>query len=637
MIRSMWRRRRGIPGAGTSKAQNEGYEYVKGWNSNLSNDNVPPDQWRHGQDVRQPELGKWVTRKGNEHLSVPIGEAVDTEQTSTTGADDQEVSTTTWIAKKVTATTSKPVTKIEVNARNNSTGTGSLVLALHDDNSGEPGDLLFKTTVDEDDLAASYAYETGYSITCPTLSTSSVYWVVVYVQDGGTGNYEVSTTTNATSGLVSTDSGATWAAASADFNVKVYTATAGGAKGIARFERPNGTVVTLLAHGTNLYTVNESTGATTSIDSNLGSGSTEVRIAFVNDTLYYTDGTQKPRKYNFSANSSVSDALENARDVISHKGLLFYVSAVDPTKMYFSNFADYDEFTSTDFIYVPAPKTADPIQRLMAFNGILYILTRHSKYALLGSSNQDFRLEPAISQKGLVSPHGLTHDENYIYLASDDGIYRYNGAEERNIAEDILNQWTELDAKENTVMEVFNNRLYVWYTPNGETDNTQCFVYNTLYDHWESLDTLGFIGRADGSDSFDETFLQASNRVGMVMLGEPDANDYCSMGEPVEYELYTAYTHAKAPQRFKRAPYFRPHLSSPDGAYAVSVGYDFDFAEDPTYTEISLTSATNVNPLDELRVEGEFRRLQVRYKHHAARQPVGVDGHLITFEIQRVM
>lgn len=626
-----------MPGGGTRKLQSGDYEFVKGWNSNLSNDAVPENQWRRVRDARQPELGKWDTRKGNDRFSVPIGEAVNAEQTSTSGAGNRQVSTTSWVAQKVTATATGPCTRIDVNVRNDDTGSGTLLVALCEDNSGTPGDLLLLTSIAQGSITDSYGYVSAYSITCPTITNSDDYWVVLYMQAGGTGYYEVSTTTAASTGLVSTNSGGTWGSATDASNIKLYSATAGGVKGCGRYQRPDGTIVTVFAHGTNLYSVDNSTGVATSIDSNLGGGSTYVGVAFVNDTLYYADGTQKPRKYNFSANSSVSGAIENAADVAEHKGLLFYVSAVDPTKFFFTNFAAYDTFTSTDYIYAPAPKTADPIQRLISLNGVLYIITRHSKFALLGSSNQDFRLEPAVGQKGAVGRRAVTHDENYIYIAADDGIYQYNGAEEKNIGQDILNLWRELDNKENTVMDVFGNRLYVWYTPNGETSNTECLVYNTLYNHWESLDSHTSIGGSLGADAFDESFVQASNRAGMLMWGERSANDHASMGEPMEYELLTSYWHAKTPAQWKRAPYFRPHFAGQPGTYEAQVGYDLDYANSPTYTAVQMQGTGSINPLDVLRIEGEWRRLQVRYKHHAARQPVSFDGHVLTVEAQRVI
>jgi hypothetical protein len=48
--------------------------------------------------------------------------------------------------------------------------------------------------------------------------------------------------------------------------------------------------------------------------------------------------------------------------------------------------------------------------------------------------------------------------------------------------------------KRNTVLELHNNRLYVFYTPNGESSNSRCMVYHILYGIWESDDTRAYVG-----------------------------------------------------------------------------------------------------------------------------------------------
>jgi hypothetical protein len=90
--------------------------------------------------------------------------------------------------------------------------------------------------------------------------------------------------------------------------------------------------------------------------------------------------------------------------------------------------------------------------------------------------------------------------------------------------------------------------------------------------------------------SADQTgyFLQASNRVGMLMLGEQSTNDYTTMGEPLSYELRTKYDHYGSPAQLKRAPDYRPHFDSVSGTYSITVGYATDYSDSPTETDIPL-------------------------------------------------
>lgn len=656
-IRSGLRRPVRIPSITTVKGVTKDFEYIKGWNSNLSNDDMPNDVWRYVTDAREIQVGKWDTRQGNDFLSVPIGEAVNVQQTSTTAASNFSFSQVNRFAKKVVATSTGVLTAVEVNIRNTADGTGVIVVGVYDDDSGAPGTELMRTTISPSLVTSSHQYLKGRSITCPTITDTVTYWVVGYVQDGGSNSYQISTTTNATTGLTSSDSGATWTAANLDFNVKLSTSTAGATKGVIRLKRPGGAKYTFFAHGSTLYSVNETTGVTTAVDTGLNASATYCRFAFVNDVLYYVTGLQKPRKYNFTTASEVSSAPETAAAIVEHKGVIFYLSADDVTKMFYSNFASYETFTSTDIIYVPAPKTSDPGTAFFKLNGALYIQTRNNKYVLYGAENATFRLDNAIGQKGTFSQESIAYDEDFAYLAIDDGIYRFNGAEEVNIAEDILPTWNAIPDKTSVRLELHNNRLYCFYTPAGSGENSRCLVYHTLYRIWESNDTLGYVNCTSSRYDVDDYFLQGSNRCGMVMLAERTTNDYNSMGEPLTYELRTPYNHYDTPAQFKRAPLYRPHFDSVSGTYSVQVGYATDFSDAPTYDDVSLAGTgprfddgvlfdsgavfggtAQVNPMDtSMKIPGQWRRLQIRYRHYAAREPVSFDGHVLSIETQRLV
>lgn len=658
MQRSSFRRRVQIPSVTTLKSQTKDYEFIKGYDSNTTNDDVEIDKLRYITDAREVQVGKWQTRRGTDRLSIPIGDTVNVQQASTTGAGNFSFSPAIMFAQKVTATSSGALTGISVNVRNTASATGTIVLALFSDSAGTKPNLeLFRTTLAASTVTSSYQYLRGYTITCPDIVNGTTYWIVGFVQPGGSNSYQVSTTTAASTAATSTDGGTTWTAQAFAINVKLHTGTAKPTKGCIRIKRPNGTTMTLLAHDTTLYTVNEATGATTAVDTGLDTNATYCRFGFVNDTLYYTQGTTKPRKYDWTTASSVTAAPENAYSLLPHKGLMFYLSADDPNKMYYTNFGLYDTFTSTDFLYIPSPKTGDPSKALAKLNGNLYVITRNSKFVLYGSVNGNFQLENAVGQKGTFSQESIAYDEDSIFIASDDGIYRFNGADEVNIAQDVLDWWNGLSLKSNTVLELHNNRLFVYYTPAGGAINSRCKVYNVLYKIWESDDTATYVGRTYTRYDNDNYFLLGSNRVGMLMLGEAPSNDYNNLGEPLTWELRTAYNHYDAPAQYKRAAYFRPHFDTVTNIYNVSVGYATDYSDSPTYNLVALNGTgprfdqgylfdngvrfgtpSQVNPTDDtMRISGQWRRLQIRYYHYGAREPVSWDGHVLKIETQRLV
>jgi hypothetical protein len=646
-------RRVPIPATTTDKAQTQPFDYTDGWYSGNSNDLQPPKTLQYVTDKRFKGRGKFETRKGCDPYTVPVGEAVNVQQTSTAGAGTTTLSTTTRIAEKVTATGSGVATKVEVRLKND-TGSGTVLIELYSDNAGNPGTLIGRTSVDEAVITSTLAYVGERVIQAPTITNGVAYWVVAYLQTSGSGTMIASTTTNTTNAKISTDNGQTWTTAGFSLNVKLYTSTAGGVKGLTRVYRPSGAGTTFFAHGVNVYSVNDGTGVVTSIDAGLNASTTHVRYEFVNDTMYYVDGFGKPRKYNWTTSSAVESCPVNASDLIEHAGLMFYTDAADRTKVVFSNFADYDTFTSTDFIYVPAPKKSDHITALAKLNGVLYIFTQRNKHMLLGQDNATFRLDEAYAQKGTFSRESTVFDENYIYFASDDGIYRFNGTSEKNIAEGILDEYTRLLNKQDIHLQLHNNRLYVWYTPNGQAENTECFVYNTLYDRWESKDLNTYIGRSFARHDTSGLFLQASNRAGVVYYGEQPTNDYNNLGDILQAEVRTHYDHFGKPQQKKRVPYWRPILESVSGRYTMQAGFDTDYNEDPTFSNVALqgTGFTYDDPASlydaityaqggvatdtTLNTLGEAYRWQRRYKHHAAREPFVFSGEVLKIQTKRL-
>lgn len=647
-------RRAPVPSISTAKAQTNPIDYKKGWYSGVPNDLQPDNTLRYVTDMRFDGIGKYKTRKGNDEYSVPIGEAVNVQVTSTTGASDAGFSTSTWIAEKLTATATGPLTKVDVNIKNSASATGTPIIAVYDDDSGSPGTLLATSSIVLSDITNSYAYLSARFIEGPTITNTEDYWVVTYLQTSGTGTMYVSSTTNSTNAKTSSDMGQSWSAAAYSLNIKLYTATAGGVKGLRRIYRPSGQGTTFFAHGTTLYSVNDSTGATTSVDTSLSSGVVEVRFEYVNDVLYYTDGIGKPRKWDFSSAASVTTAPGNASNVMEHVGLLFYFDADDPTKVFFTNFADYETFTSTDFIYVPAPKKSDHLKAMAKLNGVLYFFTRRNKHMLLGQDNATFRLDEAYAQKGTFSQESVVFDENYIYFASDDGIYRFNGTSEKNIAEGIIDDYTAILTKDDIHLQLFNNRLYIWYRPNGQADVTECFVYNTLYDVWEGRDLNTHISKSHARHDTTGLFLQASNKYGAVFYGELPTNDYNNLGKKIEAEVRTTYDHFGTPQQVKRITYWRPIIESVSGSYSMQAGFAANQSEDVNYVDVAIQStgytyddasslydsatyaSSSFGTDMTLNIYGSAYRWQRRYKHHAVSEPFIFAGEVLTVETQRL-
>lgn len=632
-------------------------DYSFGMNTYLSNDVLKDRFWRLAQDARIPTLGEYETRKGCDFHSAAVGETEDQTITSTTGAADKSFNTVTRLAQKFTAGASGRLSKLEVRLKNDADATGTISVALYSDSSGSPGTELAKSSIDSSSLTSSYAYLIARFITAPSLTATTAYWVVVYTQATGLNSYKWSSTTSATTAKTSTDSGLTWSATSYALNFKQHYATNGITKGLIRAVKSDGTKKTLIAHGTTISSVDDVTGALTAIKTGLNASTTYVRLVTINDTVYYVNGIDGLRKWNFTTESQVN--ATNYSMLAEHKGLLFLVDKNDPNKLVFSNFADYETFTSTDFIYVPSPKTGDPITAIAPVNGALAIWTRNKKYVLYGADNATFQLDeaPATGRKGTFTPETVTTDGNFAYFLSDDGVYRFNGTTDEPITENVYEDIRGLADKEDSIINYQKGRVRLYYTPAGQATNTQCFVWNINFssgsqDVVESIDTNTYVARAVTSAADNFELIVASSVLGQAYWQELDSNDYTNLGGDLAFELRTHYFNFGTPSRKKEVRYWKPRLATQSDNYTITIQYAYDLRDnfqsqanpnlqgsgyiwgDAGTVWGSFTWGTTPEEQEDLRIPGSYRRVAVRYLHTATRQPHRFLGHTFRVELK---
>jgi hypothetical protein len=492
-------------------------------------------------------------------------------------------------------------------------------------------------------------------VSAPLLSAADVVHVLVRGQSSTVGNYEISSTTSGTAGLTSTDSGTSWTPATRDFNVKVYTTPDGGVKGMIRVYRPNGQAVTVFAAGSSVYQVDDATGTTTVVKSGLNASATAYRFRMIQDAVYWVNGLEKPYKWDFTTVTQITAAPFIPDEIEEHVGLLFISDSTDKSKYAWSNFGEYDKWTSTDFNYAPAPKSADGINAFAKLNGILYLFANRNKMQQMGQDNATFQTTEAPSQRGTFTQESLVYDANYIYHADDEGVWKFNGSEEINLAEPFLEDYLAIPNKETIQLDIFKNRLYIFHGPAGSADNSSCFVVNLLLNKYESLDKNTFIGRTFGRGTQDDMFLQGSNRVAALYYAELTTNDYCNLGDQMQYEIQTGYSHFDYPAALKRIPKWRPVFAAVTGDYSVQCGYATDLSSTATWFDLPLGGSgprfntgllfdtgvrfggTNIIEPSYPFVSGTFKRLQRRYQHVAAREPVEFDSEVLAIQTQRLI
>lgn len=651
-----------VPSIGSRQATVEINDYSLDMNSFLGNDKFPlkdggSNLWRLAQDARIRTLGEYETRKGFDFHSDAAGVTKDDNQESTTGAADKAFSTTARLAQKFTTSSAGSLTKLDLRLKNANSATGTVLVELWTNSSGAPGVLVSRSSIAASDITGSYAYLSVRFPDAPTLTTTTDYWIVVYVQTTGTSTYSWSSTTSATDALTSSDSGMTWGTTSFALNFKQYYATTGESKGLWRAYKSDGTKVTLLAAGTSLYSVDNVTGALTTIKSGLSASATDYRFAITNDIVYYVNGFDGYRKWDFTTESQVN--ATNYTNIELHKGIMFLVRKDDPNRVDYSNFGEYEVFTSTDFITVPAPKTGDPVTALKSLNGYLVIPTLNNKYILSGDDNATFQLDDAPDQKGTYTQETVTADKNFIYYLSNDGVYRSNGSEAQLLSDGNYQEVLRMASKSSACLCVNKGRLYMWFRSSGSSFNDSCFVWNLNYgsdgkDCLESHDTEAYVRRAYSAYDDGDDLLVASSLVGQAYWQEKESNDYTNLGGDINFQLQTHYMTFASPAVLKEIRFWEPRFAAQSGNYDISIQYATDLRDnwqtalnqnvqgsgylwgDPGTVWGSFTWGSSAELQSSLYVPGEYRRIALGYKHFATRQPQKFLGHTLVVQTRRM-
>lgn len=658
-----WAKRavRTVPAPSSASQTFEINDYSLGYNSFLSNDKFPfkngaTNMWRLAQDARIITLGDYETRKGIDFHASAAGSTQDDTITSTTGAADKNFSETIRFAQVFTSSVTKRLNKVELNLKNVNAATGTVMVEIWSNISSAPGVLLASSSIAASSITGTYQYLTARFVEAPSLSSATDYWIVVYVQATGTNTYSWSSTTAETTALTSTDSGTTWATTTYAMNFKQHYATDGQVIGLHRAYKSDGTKKTLFVQGTVLYSVDDVTGALTTVKSGLNASATKYRFVTVNDIVYYVNGYDGLRKWDFTTESQVS--ASNYTHIAVHKGLLFLVDATDPNKIVFSNFADYETFTSTDFIYAPSPKTGDPVTALTSLSGYLIISTLDNKYILSGSDNATFSLDEAPDRKGTYSQETVTSDKNWIYYLANDGVYRSNGTEAQILSSDIYQDVADMPNKDDACVVVSKGRLYVWFTPSGTVGNSKAYVFSLNYGDGggttESLDTDTFVSRAFNCYRDDDSLIVGSSKIGQVYWQELESNDYTNLGGLINFELRTHYIVGSSPAVLKEVRDWQPRFGAQSSDYTITVEYATDLRDNwTTYSSPQVQGAgitygsgatygsgetygTTSEVQSYLYIPGEYRRIALRYKHYATRQPQSFLGHTMVMQTRRL-
>ena len=372
------------------------------------------------------------------------------------------------------------------------------------------------------------------------------------------------------------------------------------------------------------------------------------------DTLTVNTSTITPNYPVIAIGDWITGQGRSTAEVTAISGTTVSLTIVDTTPTVISS---YDKFGVDFYQNFPAIKTGDPLTAMFNLAGVMYFQTRRNKYLMYSQSADSWSQQASNAQGGTFSQESVVCDLNYAYYANDNGIYIFDGSSEQSLTQNtIQNAYDAIPNKETIRLDLFKNRLYVFFSDDGTELNT-CFVYNINLKVWESFDSNTYIGATSARQNASGRFLCGHSRIGLIMENEAEDGDYSSLGQPLAFNLETAYEPFGQTSCYKRITKWRPDFATTERDYTVECGYALDYTDQVKYAfsiELQRQAVTAIdgyiwdNPSDygvpavptrhttTPKVNGQFYRCQIRYQHIAAFEPVIFRSHTLTLQTQRI-
>lgn len=533
------------------------------------------------------------SRKGTAFYTLPVGEAIDTQYTTTTGQSDGHTSYLNRIAQRFTPTANKALTAIDILVKNGGSND-NIIVQIYEDISGNFGNLLATSSIARGLVTDAYTYVRARFLQAPTLSTASNYWIVLSCQEETvTSIYNVARNTSGANLQTSVDGGTTWLAATGGINFKTYLSSTGGTKGHHRFVTKGGIKQTLFAHGNAIYQVtNESTGAVTALVTGLNPLATRVRFKTVYDKVFIVNGYDPMMKWDGTTltTSTHTATFPVPDNVVIYHDRAWYYSKSEPTKLYFSGiYPDLEKIDPVNFQYVPDTSSPDPITGFIVFQDQLVIFTKESKYLLLGDDVSTLGLAQSPGgTKGAVSQEAIALGEKVVYFWSvDGGPYFYDGAQDQPIGDPIQPESASMTDLESIDSIVTNKEWRIYYKRVGDLSHTRMLLYDLRYGEW-LMDTET-LTRLPVSWSLENNItVEASSTCGALYFSESALSQ---LGAPIKFRYWTNYKKYTSGIAKDRIRTFRAIFASPDKTISVRVGKDADFDNDAKYKNVILTTS----------------------------------------------
>lgn len=594
------------------------------------------------------------TRKGSSRFTTAVGETLDTQNIATS-TGDLSFTTTRVIAQPFNPTAAGVLDRLDLEIKKAAGATGHVIIELCSNNSGVPGSVIAQSSILASNITETYQYLSAYLIDAPSVAIATQYWIVVYIQDNGSGTYYVRQTADAGAlDLQSIDDRVSWSALNVSFRFKSYVATPSlEIKGYFRRYPSDGAKRTIFGAGAKVYAVQDN-GTVSTIDTGL-SVTEFMRFAHVDDKTIWVNGNNNPR---YTANGSTSQDLANApagaTHVIVWQGRAFFV--INKTLVRFTELYDFENIPSVNFFYVPDPKSSDPVTGWRVFQDNLVIFTHETKHTIFGSDISTFTRKEAIGTKGAVSDEAIAVDKNYCFFMDEDGnIQAWNGISDLLVSDKMEPEFQAIPNKSKVRLVLYRNQLRVYYQSPTSDVNDRMAILDLTYSNFGSKDFRWFkdtgrpvVGAIEWKQDNGNPLIEFSSRAGWLFEGEQGFSD---LGKKIDWKYWTQYKTYGFGSAKKRIKRFHPVVRTVDADYTMLVGKDMDFANNPDMRQYIVagggakwgafvwgdgTKWGKTRLVDKKSaMSGRGRYIQYRFERNGVETPAELYGYIAQLKIGR--
>lgn len=382
------------------------------------------------------------------------------------------------------------------------------------------------------------------------------------------------------------------------------TSYEGNVSQIIEWQRNDGSDRLLAVIDEELFEVNRTTGAITSVQS---LDNNHIAYYSTQDVLYFIDGTEYYQYDGTSASvvsGSDSPEVKRCKYGVRHPRSLRFFVAGDPqnnTALYFSDINAPHTFRTPDSS-VPGtnvlfPNTGEgPITGLAVFGDAVLVFFQYSIWAYRGiDPESDATWQRLAGNIGTLSNDTISHTTSSLTFLGDGGIYSITpGAISQTLTvqpgENTLTNWAngkieslvnKMGSKSTAkgVFDLQNQRYMVAYSPTGSASNTRILVLDWLtksFTIYTDLSINDFLYSRDGN------LYAATNGYVLKMnqsYSDPGGEDIKVFVKTKEYSLGVPF------HRKKFVRLFLSYKQTPEDPITLNVHPYVDTVELPTIEE----------------------------------------------------